>query len=356
MPLRSLGGETETIGSLALFADLDDLRSEWTLQDVRRQKEVLDRVSRGLSDSLSRESTLHGWRAQKLFESVVVELDRVQLITFQDIGSCWSRDQVKRPDFEIVSETGERLMVEVKNVAPGRTTDVCARGEVVDLERFADLTGARLLFAHYWTTLSVWTLIDRSVLTCDGRRCSVSLETAMLANEMSFLGDRTLATTSPLTMRLLADEEQPRWLRAAGPGTREGVFTIADVQLLVDDRVITDELERNLAFFMMFYGGWELEEPANLDAAGQIESIDWRFSAIDDDRSPDEPRLVGALSSLYSTAFNLATLRDGRVVGLRHEPAPGALSRLVPEDYWTRADRVLPLWQFDVRPTLGPIP
>lgn len=350
MPLRCVGGETETIGSLALFADLDDLRSEWTLQDVRRQKEVLDRISHGLSDSLSRESTLHGWRAQKLFEAVVVELDRVQLITFRDIGSTWSRDPVKRPDFEVVSETGERLMVEIKNVAPGRTTDSCSQGEVVDLERFADLADARLLFAHYWTTLNVWTLVDRSVLSCERRRCSLSLETAMLANEMSFLGDRMLATTSPLTMRLVADKGQPRSLRPSGPGTREGVFTVADVQLLVGDRAITDAQERELAFFMMFYGGWELEEPANLDAAGEIESVDWRFSAIDDDRSPEEHRLVGALSSLYSTAFNLATLRDGRVIRLRHEPAPGALSALVPEDYWSRGDRVLPLWQFEVRP------
>jgi hypothetical protein len=246
------------------------------------------------------------------------------------------------------------LMVEVKNVAPSRTADACAQGEVVDLERFADLTGARLLFAHYWTALNVWTLVDRSVLSSEGRRFTVSLETAMLANEMSFLGDRTLATTSPLTMRLLADERRPRSLRQAGPDTREGVFTIADVQFLVGDRALTDEQERRLAFFMMFYGGWELDEPANLDAAGQIESVDWRFSAVDDGRSPDEHRLVGALSSLYSTAFNLATLKDGRVVGLRHEPAPGDLSALVPEDYWSRADRVLPLWVFDVRPSLGP--
>jgi hypothetical protein len=274
MPLRSLGGETETIGSLALFADLDNLGSEWTLQDVRRQKEFLDRISRGLTESLSRESTLHGWRAQKLFEAVIVELDRVQMITFQDIGSCWSRNPVKRPDFEIVTETGDRLMVEIKNVAPGRTTGACAQGEVVDLERFADLTGARLLFAHYWTTLNVWTLIDRSVLSSDGRRCTVSIENAMLANEMSFLGDRMLATTSPLTMRLLADKGQPRSLRPAGPDTRDGVFTIANVQFLVGDRALTDEQERRLAFFMMFYGGWELDEPANLDAAGQIDSVD----------------------------------------------------------------------------------
>ena len=89
MPLCSLGGETETIGSLALFADLDDLRSEWTLQDARRQKHFLDRISRGLSDSLGRESTLHGWRVQKLFEAVVVELGHVELIKFEDIGRCW---------------------------------------------------------------------------------------------------------------------------------------------------------------------------------------------------------------------------------------------------------------------------
>jgi hypothetical protein len=155
-------------------------------------------------------------------------------------------------------------------------------------------------------------------------------------------------------MRLVADERQPRSLRPAGPGTREGVFTIANMQFLVGDRVLTDEQERRLAFFMMFYGGWELDEPANLGAAGQIESVDWRFSAVDDGRSPDEPRLVGALSSLYSSAFNLATLRDGRVVRLRHDPAPAGLSALVPEDYWSRVDRVLPLWQFDLRPSLGP--
>ncbi len=356
MPLRNVGGETETIGSLALFADLDDFRSEWTLQDVRRQKAFLDRISCGLSESLSRESTLHGWRAQKLFEAVVVELGHVQLIKFEDIGSCWARDDapVKRPDFEVVTASGELLMVEVKNVGPDRTADSCAQGELEDLGRFATLVGARLLFAHYWTAVNVWTLVDESVLSRDGRRCELLLETAMPANEMSFLGDRMLATTSPLTLRLLADKGQPRSLRPTAAGTRDGVFTIGDVQLLVGGRRIADEHERRLAFFLMFYGGWELEEPANLDAAGDIESVDWRFSAVEDGRSPDEPRLVGALSSLYSTAFNLATLKDGHVVRLRHEPAPGALSELVPDDYWSGTDRVLPLWQFEVRPSAGP--
>jgi hypothetical protein len=182
----------------------------------------------------------------------------------------------------------------------------------------------------------------------------VSLERAMLANEMSILGDRMLATTSPLRLRLVSDRGQPRSLRPAGPGTSEGIFTIGDVELLVGDRRISDERELQLAFFMMFYGGWDLEEQANLDTAGEIESVDWRVSAVEDSRSADEPRMVGALSSLYSTGFNLATLEHGQVVRLRHEPTPGALSALVPEDYWGRADRVLPLWQFEVHPSIGP--
>jgi hypothetical protein len=52
---------------------------------------------------------------------VVVELGGARLIKDEDEGECYSEDEatVKLPDYRLVLEDGEMIMVEVKNVAPG---------------------------------------------------------------------------------------------------------------------------------------------------------------------------------------------------------------------------------------------
>lgn len=80
---------------------------------------------------------------------------------------------------------------------------------------------------------------------------------------------------------------------------------------------------------------------------------------------PDEERakavgrqdfeIIGHLSEMYSTYYNLMTLTEtGEVQQLRHEPDSGVLAGLIPSDYWSSPGRDLPIWRFVLSPSVGP--
>jgi hypothetical protein len=54
---------------------------------------------------------------------------------------------------------------------------------------------------------------------------------------------------------------------------------------------------------------------------------------------------------MYSSLYNEATLTEsGEVRAIRHEPDPGMLSKLIPADYWVRANSSLAIWKFTMTP------
>lgn len=356
MPLRKLKRQPDQLGTLSLFATLDQAERGRSLLDVTRQQDALELMRSGLSESLANESRVHGWRAQALFEAIVVELGGVRLLKAEDDeAACWFSEDasVKLPDFRAVTGDGEHLVIEVKTVGPARTTDRISPAEMDGLRTYADLTGARLVLAHYWSRFNVWTLSD-AALYATPAGAVIELEQAMRANEMGTLGDRSLATAHPLALRLHADQANPRSLDPAGPGEQLASFVIGEVSVLSQDRVLIDPLEARVALFLMYFGGWEVEQTAQL-ADGKVTAVDFSFIPVEEARSGPPPAMVGALSSMYTTFFNFATLDDdGNVSKLRREPTPGGLAELVPDDYFDNPDRRLPLWRFTLQPSLGP--
>lgn len=354
--LRRLKRERSELGSLALFVDLDEHERGSSLQDVRRRQHVVAEISRGLDESLANAARLHGWRVQTLFKAVVVELGGARLIKDEDEGECYSEEgaMVKLPDYRLVLGDGEMILVEVKNVAPGALEAKIGLGEVEALERYTELNGARLLFAHYWSQANLWSLVDASVLARESV-ATLKLTDALPANEMGFLGDATIATTPPLALRLQADPEAPRTLGAeeAG-GHRRATFTIDDVEVLAAGAVLVDDEERRIAQALMQLGGWEVEETASIDENDEVVSVDFTHRPAEE--QPGVPHhQVAPLSSLYSAAFNQATLdEDGAPSRLAVDPESGRMSGLIPSDYWSKGERTLPLWRFELYPSVGP--
>jgi hypothetical protein len=96
-------------------------------------------------------------------------LGTVRLLKSEDDGAFYHDDTEKLtpPDFRIVTGDGQHLLVEVKNVAPRalaadqrmRSADVAAQS------RYAQATGARLMVAHYWAAMNLWTMVDEQVLS-----------------------------------------------------------------------------------------------------------------------------------------------------------------------------------------------
>jgi hypothetical protein len=292
---------------------------------------------------------------QALFESVVVALGSIRLIKAEDAGGYFYDDidgRIKPPDFRIVTTEGQRLLVEVKAVPPQeQTRPRRLRADDVSMQqRYADLTGARLLVAHYWSAINKWSMVSPSVFVPDGNKLVLSFEDAMKANELAILGDAMLATTPPLTLSLIPAEP-------VAPGEDGNAsFTIADTAIFCDGRRIVNTEDRRLAFFLMYNGEWQ-SEPVPRIENGLVTRVDFVFVP----QGWDEPdsaatirqqgfAMIGVLSSLHSTFYNAATLTpDGEVRALRKDPVPHSLAELVPDEFWNRPDRDLPIWKFRIR-------
>jgi|tagenome__1003787_1003787.scaffolds.fasta_scaffold20608799_2 hypothetical protein len=158
-----------------------------------------------------------------------------------------------------------------------------------------------------------------------------------------------IATRPPLRLDLnVAD-------LTTSPGSSERTVQITDATLSGERGELESEEERRIAFFLMRFGDWEVEDSVRLDSEGAVEAIEIVLT-------PGEGKadllneqgfvMIGTLSSMYSQLYNEITLTDqGRVREMRHEPVPGELAELIPGDYWERPDRRLPIWRFEVKPS-----
>ncbi|WP_285588434.1 hypothetical protein [Actinomycetospora sp. NBRC 106378] len=330
-----------------------------TLGDFQRRQQVVEMFSKGLDESLARDSRLHGVRVQNMFYALVVVLGQFKLFKVEDSGNFYFDDsagEVALPDFRLVDADGEQFVIEVKNVPPSSALETTVRKKMLLRQRrYAQLTYARLLYAHYWSGFNLWTLIDSSIL--DGSKddsesnLRLSLPDAMKANEMSRLGDAMIATRSPLTMQIRADRSRGR---KHGRDTIDDLeklevsFSISDVRYFSEGNLIEDEVERNLAHFLVFFGRWETRDSIEFDDDMPVSmSFVSRPEPEEDTQSSQGFTNIGTLSSMYSTAFNVKTLdRDSQITGLAEQPKPEFLSGLLPGEYWERDSRVLPIWKF----------
>ncbi|MDP9475597.1 MAG: hypothetical protein M3R38_07880 [Actinomycetota bacterium] len=303
-------------------------------------------LGEALLDVVRARSRLHGWRIQALFEAVAASLGRVRLLKTEDAGDVYyAGASIKPPDFRVVTSDGEQVLIEVKSFHPKRPDDpfTMRRKDVDELVGYAALTGvATVKVAVYWSAWNLWTLTDVSALGAhEPRRVGIALPDAMKANEMVIVGDRLIGTEWPLALTLYADTSKPRGVDAEG----EAVFTIGAAKYSVAGRTITRGEEQQIAHRLMLYGRWTEETPVEM-ADGDIVSVSFSFAP--EQPPPQPPALHGALSSIYSSMFNHATLDDeGEITELRMDVDPGALGSLIPDDY---EGETLRIWRFQLRP------
>ncbi len=296
--------------------------------------------------SLQDERLLHGLRTQAMFEALVVSLGRVKMLKQEDSGDAYfTDDTLKVPDFRLVLEDGQHLLVEVKGFHKGgmilgkplRLPQAYADG----LARYANEMRCALKVAVYWTRLNTWTMVDLSAFRPQGRYLLLSIDDAMRANEMALLGDLMLGTRYPLTLRVLADPTARRSVDEHG----RVLFTISDVKMYCAGQEITDPDERSIAFRLMLFGDWHEENEASIYG----KDLQWiEFCFVPPGDSGHDFAIVGSLSSIFSRTYALRTLDHGRVKYLRTTQSPARIGSLVPKNYRGTA---LPLWQFTLQPS-----
>jgi hypothetical protein len=319
-------------------------RSPGPIGDQGRIDEALADLRLELIGVTGRDSTLDGWRAQALFEAIVASLGRVQLLKLEDAGDVFfSGDDLKPPDFRIITEAGAQILVEVKNFHQSQPSDDF-RIRCKDLEalrRYSHLVGIDdLKFAVYWTRWNRWSLTDAFLFQPDSpTHLSLSLPDAMKANEMGSVGDRIPATEWPIGLTFFSDPTQDRHVDERG----EAQFTIGGVEYSVAGRVVTKTVEQKIVHRLMLYGGWSEETDAEIVDAKLI-STSFMFSPDEPPPPPQTFAMHNPLSSIFSVMFNQATIGDdGEITALRIDIDPRALASLIPDDY---EGEVLQVWRF----------
>lgn len=313
-------------------------------------------VAGGLAEAMADERLLHGRWAQDLFRAVLISLDAITLIKDEDAGELHhdADGPLGLPDFRVVTKAGEHLLIEVKNVGPkGLLKTQKIRADTVDeLREYARLTGGRLVFAHYWSATSKWTVVDAGRLSRNGGYCELTINEAFCANELGRLGDHVLVTPSVVTMTLLEE----------GPANAEVDPDVADLPLpfvvrsvgfVCDGKPVTDPEEYQLVKAVVFYGGAVLSDVKPI-VDGDDRMIGIVFTA-QSPAGPDSPNIGSFLSSIFTNRYIAATknMIDGSVQQMRYEPDP-TLTRLARVAAAYGPDRAMPVTVFTQRPAKPP--
>lgn len=299
-------------------------------------------VDRALSDDI----LLHGQRTEAMFEALLIALGEYKLLKAEDGGRVYPADGFIVPDFRVVLPGGEQWLIEVKNVYeedPSVQRRLLMKRDYREaLEAYAAATGAKLKLAVFWARWSMWTLVSPERHLDAGGDLVLEMSEAMIANELGRLGDRTIGTRAPLSLRFMADPER------TGPIGEDGTLTITfgGWQLLCADDLITDPVEKEIAFTFMEHGEWRCDGPLAVVDGDRLQAVEFRWD-------PEEPtgqgfEFVGSLSRMFARHFAAETIKGNSVVQLRAPLRPGWFAPLIRPDHVSDA---LPLWRFTLQPS-----
>jgi hypothetical protein len=356
MALRPLNRQPSLDG-LDLFRRLDPPEAEGPLTDERRISAVMKQLGQAVKDTLSRPTSVRGWRAQALFASLVVALDGCQLLTFIDTGDIYfDGENLKPADYFLVLRDGRRLVVDVKEISSDKgygfqETIKLSASEHDRLERFAELYGAELYIAAYSPVLPSWLLLPIDSLTVrSGGSYALSTTDAITVNESVIIGDYAVGVVPPLTFELIADLGKPRVINEQG----KAQMTIGGVNVSSGAGQVSDPFERRILMFLLEYGSWEQREDVVREGDQLISIANVAEPPIDTDADTDEAdqgfHIVGWLSGMYSRLFETFTRGDDEITALDIKSNPGLFSSLIPHDY---KGKELPIWRLHMRPSLG---
>ena len=281
-----------------------------------------------------------------MFRGMITNFDSVRLLKEEDAGDCYylPGEEILVPDFRVVTEKGETLLVETKNhfsKDPLRRYRIRA-SDLEALVRYSDIVSSQLRLAIYWAPWNQWTLNDPKRFTRNDRYAEIEFFQAMTQNEMATLGDYSIGTIYPLSLRLNAALDKPRKLSLSGKTT----LHLGSWEIRAGETLLADKTEQNIAFYLMMYGKWHYDG-GHIELDDEGLPVAMVHTVLPEDVTPDQGfEMIGSLSSLYSQIYNSLTLNEGRVSRL-NVSEPMSLAPVIPKD-WKK--KQLPLWRFILQP------
>ncbi|MCK1269166.1 hypothetical protein IVB44_06635 [Bradyrhizobium sp. 49] len=309
-------------------------------------QEFLAAIGAQLDKALTDDILIAGQRTAAMFEAMVVALGHYKLMKVEDTGRVYPVGRYRAPDFRIVLEDDEQWLVEVKNVYEAdpvrQERQIRTPSYLSSLDSYARATRAALKVAVYWARWGIWTLVSPHDLLDENGYLKLDMKHAVCFNELGRLGDMTIGTTPPLTLRLTADTPN-----AIGP---DGMapFTVREVTMLSEDRVLTRADEQEIAWIFMNLGEWAEQETKAIVTDGRLSAIE--FSWVPEERLNEDTErfeIIGTLSRMFSRHYSQQANGEPDSVQIELEHRPNWFAPLVSSDHKSDA---LPLWRFIQQP------
>ena len=212
---------------------------------------------------------IHGSRTERLFEATVLSLGHFRLLKTEDVGRVHAAVSCRAPDFRIVLDDGEQWLVEVKNVRspePFKQKTQMSAAYLASLQTYADMVGAPLKLAIFWSLWNIWTVISPERFRSPNGGLRITMKDAVLANESGRLGEVIIMTKAPLRVVLGAATDMPHSLSPEGLTN----FIIGSAKLYSGEVELTDLRDRKLAEVLLFYGEWSTEGPLAITDGGEF--------------------------------------------------------------------------------------
>lgn len=311
-------------------------------------QEFLAAIGAQLDKALTDDTLIHGQRTAAMFEAMVVALGRYKLMKVEDTGRVYPAGRYRAPNLRIVLEDDEQWLVEVKNVYeedPVRQErQIMTPPYLSSLDSYARATRAVLKVAVYWARWGIWTLVSPHDLLDSNGYLKLDMKHAVRFNELAKLGDMTIGTTPPLTLRLTANPDKPN---AIGP---DGIapFTVGEITMLSEDRVLARTDEQEIAWIFMNLGEWAEQETKAVVTDGKLSAIE--FSWLPEERlneGTERFEMIGTLSRMFSRYYMQQANGAPNSVQIELEHRPDWFAPLISSDYKSDA---LPLWRFIQQP------
>lgn len=251
-------------------------------------------------------------------------------------------DSICVPDYRIVLDNSEQLLVEVKNYYQKSSFKTYSMNTsyLDGLLRYAALMNTELRIAIYWTIWAIWTLVSPNDFERKESKAVISLTTAIMRNQMSILGDVFIGTVPPLSLRIYTDKQKPHSISEDGTS----ILTIGKVEILANNIPITLESEQRIAFALMQYGNWKETNKVvtTKQSPKEVDYIEFSYFPEEYDESQGIS-IIGSLSTIISRQYGYLTAPKGKIRCLSPDVEPGTLGVNIPEGYEGEA---LPLWRF----------
>lgn len=262
---------------------------------------------------------IHGSRTERLFEATVLSLGHFRLLKTEDVGRVHAAVSCRAPDFRIVLDDGEQWLVEVKNVRspePFKQKAQMSAAYLASLQTYADMVGAPLKLAIFWSLWNIWTVISPERFRSPNGGLRITMKDAVLANESGRLGEVIIMTKAPLRVVLGAATDMPHSLSPEGLTN----FIIGSAKLYSGEVELTDLRDRKLAEVLLFYGEWSVEGPLAITEGGEFAGVE--FVAMPEEPSDQGWDGIGWASRIFSRYYAAQTIDGDQVIQLHGEAAP----------------------------------